>query len=551
MQYFSNLIFTLLLIIIAIPATKTICEFFSIEPQVYGSYMLWFISLMLFIALLPQDNKSDLMKILPLVITVGVAAKTNVATGNNATNTNQPSQPLQTPPLQTQTPPLLLQPSQTPKTPQIKQPPLLQIKPPPPPPPPLQTPPPPPPSNELPSECNNKIINTDDELKEWLQNAVNWHFIKEKKLTNNNTMCYDDGTEIWNLSLFNFETPSNEPTGKFRLYIREFNEGKMSGSVREVDFEIFKDMTNNKITSKLTDDDPIKTFLNRIIRDIKLPSKQSGGKWNILLDFDRTIAKGHSDGNKYTYDDNDGTRKVYADIMDYDNITTFIDQLTKWFEAGHKVAIISRGITFVNYKIINNMKKYTQHPLNNLIDYLKLILNDTGIAIIGYKFISYDADNEEVKLIDNASIPVNNHTLYVVGSDSNTFNTHANVKNVNQDIDEWWASKKIVMFRKILPVLNNNGNSSDDYGIYKSVFADDTYENFKAMGDYDFFDEKAKMPCFWADAKKYKDTFKNVNNIIEGRPIEIPLERTNPKTKTPYTSKEITRNYTASSPPNK
>ena len=157
MQYFSNLIFTLLLIIIAIPATKTICEFFSIEPQVYGSYMLWFISLMLFIALLPQDNKSDLMKILPLVITVGVAAKTNVATGNNATgnnatNTNQPSQPLQTPPLQTQTPPLLLQPSQTPKTPQIKQLPLLQIKPPPPPLQPLQTPPPPPPSNELPIE---------------------------------------------------------------------------------------------------------------------------------------------------------------------------------------------------------------------------------------------------------------------------------------------------------------------------------------------------------------------------------------------------------------
>jgi len=88
MQYFSNLIFVLLVIIIAVPATKAICDFFSIEPRVYISYMLWSIALLLFVTLLPSENKSDLMKFAPLVVTAGVAVKKpnipavpNVATG--------------------------------------------------------------------------------------------------------------------------------------------------------------------------------------------------------------------------------------------------------------------------------------------------------------------------------------------------------------------------------------------------------------------------------------------------------------------------------------
>jgi outer membrane biosynthesis protein TonB len=57
MKYFTFLIYTLIFITITIPVGIVIFDFFDIRFDVYGSYLLWFIALALFNALLPYQVK--------------------------------------------------------------------------------------------------------------------------------------------------------------------------------------------------------------------------------------------------------------------------------------------------------------------------------------------------------------------------------------------------------------------------------------------------------------------------------------------------------------
>ncbi len=57
-------------------------------------------------------------------------------------------------------------------------------------------------------------------------------------------------------------------------------------------------------------------------------------KWNILLDFDKTVAGGHSGGRVFTP----------TSPMDSANQEVFKSNVYNWLKAGHNVAIITRGI---------------------------------------------------------------------------------------------------------------------------------------------------------------------------------------------------------------
>jgi len=57
-------------------------------------------------------------------------------------------------------------------------------------------------------------------------------------------------------------------------------------------------------------------------------------KWNILLDFDRTVTVGHSGGYRYNE----------RSPMDEENKNAFVDNVNRWLSEGHNVAIITRGI---------------------------------------------------------------------------------------------------------------------------------------------------------------------------------------------------------------
>jgi len=57
-------------------------------------------------------------------------------------------------------------------------------------------------------------------------------------------------------------------------------------------------------------------------------------KWNILLDFDRTVAGGHSGGRNFTE----------RSPMDKANKRAFLAALNGWLRDGHRVIIVTRGI---------------------------------------------------------------------------------------------------------------------------------------------------------------------------------------------------------------
>jgi hypothetical protein len=56
--------------------------------------------------------------------------------------------------------------------------------------------------------------------------------------------------------------------------------------------------------------------------------------WNIFLDFDKTIAMGHSGGHKFSKES----------PMDGDNKRVFLENVTSWLKRGHNFAVITRGI---------------------------------------------------------------------------------------------------------------------------------------------------------------------------------------------------------------
>ena len=58
MEYFSFIIYTLIFISISIPVAIVIFDFFDIQVETYGNYLLWFIALALFNAILPFKTKN-------------------------------------------------------------------------------------------------------------------------------------------------------------------------------------------------------------------------------------------------------------------------------------------------------------------------------------------------------------------------------------------------------------------------------------------------------------------------------------------------------------
>ena len=58
MEYFTFFIYTLFFLSILTPVLIVIFDFFDIKMEVYGSYLLWFIALALFNAILPYQNKN-------------------------------------------------------------------------------------------------------------------------------------------------------------------------------------------------------------------------------------------------------------------------------------------------------------------------------------------------------------------------------------------------------------------------------------------------------------------------------------------------------------
>jgi hypothetical protein len=58
MEYLSFIFYTVLFIIITVPVAIVIFDFFDIKFQVYGNYLIWFIALALFNAILPFKQKN-------------------------------------------------------------------------------------------------------------------------------------------------------------------------------------------------------------------------------------------------------------------------------------------------------------------------------------------------------------------------------------------------------------------------------------------------------------------------------------------------------------
>ena len=58
MEYFTFFLYTLMFIAILTPVAIVIFDFFDIKFEVYGNYLLWFIALALFNAILPYQKKN-------------------------------------------------------------------------------------------------------------------------------------------------------------------------------------------------------------------------------------------------------------------------------------------------------------------------------------------------------------------------------------------------------------------------------------------------------------------------------------------------------------
>jgi hypothetical protein len=58
MEYMTFLLYTVVFIVITVPVAIVIFDFFEMSFETYGNYLLWFIALALFNALLPMKQKN-------------------------------------------------------------------------------------------------------------------------------------------------------------------------------------------------------------------------------------------------------------------------------------------------------------------------------------------------------------------------------------------------------------------------------------------------------------------------------------------------------------
>jgi len=65
MEYLTFLVLTVFFIIITVPAILFVFGFFGVPLESYGNYVLWFVALALFNALLPFSKKNIFEKLKP------------------------------------------------------------------------------------------------------------------------------------------------------------------------------------------------------------------------------------------------------------------------------------------------------------------------------------------------------------------------------------------------------------------------------------------------------------------------------------------------------
>ncbi len=58
MEYFTFFLYTLLFLFLTVPITVTIFDFFNVKFSSYGNYLVWFVALALFNAVLPYKHKN-------------------------------------------------------------------------------------------------------------------------------------------------------------------------------------------------------------------------------------------------------------------------------------------------------------------------------------------------------------------------------------------------------------------------------------------------------------------------------------------------------------
>lgn len=90
------------------------------------------------------------------------------------------------------------------------------------------------------------------------------------------------------------------------------------------------------------------------------PNTVRQDKWAIMLDFDKTIAGGHSGGVRFTDDS----------PMDETNKVFFIEHMRSWLSQGHSVAILTRAVS------------------ENIVPYLTEALSVIGVRVIVNNFES-------------------------------------------------------------------------------------------------------------------------------------------------------------------
>ena len=164
---------------------------------------------------------------------------------------------------------------------------------------------------------------------------------------------------------------------------------------------------------------------------------------NILLDFDGTCSGGHSKG------------RVFNETcpMDKENQIMFIENLNTWLNAGHNVAIITRGIGTKIGPYFTN--------------------------ILGIPFIS-DGFQQGV--------------VSIFAPDDETFNAHPGA--------DFWADEKLIYVKRFLDCSESSGRPT--------IFVDDTLINVTAMQS-EFPDMKCVHVARFGD---YLFTFESVNNFI-------------------------------------
>jgi len=94
MEYFSFVVYTLIFISILVPVAIVIFNFFDISFDAYGNYLLWFVALALFNAILPVKTtnifEDSIKKVVDAIApTAPTAAPTAASTASAPTKPNK------------------------------------------------------------------------------------------------------------------------------------------------------------------------------------------------------------------------------------------------------------------------------------------------------------------------------------------------------------------------------------------------------------------------------------------------------------------------------